>query len=79
MGPPSIITVSLDGKPKFRAASPAYVLGDSLITAGRAAVAIYEGAKDSLYHPGVALRYEKGEESVEALAGNRDFQGRALH
>ncbi len=64
-GSASVIRVSLDGKPKFRAASPAYVLGDSLITAGRAAVAIYEGAKDSLYHPGVALKYEKANKMLK--------------
>ena len=55
----SNLTVSLDGKPKFKAASRAYVLGDSLITASRAAVTIYEGAKDSVTHPGIQLKYSK--------------------
>ncbi|GAA4039770.1 hypothetical protein GCM10022409_26930 [Hymenobacter glaciei] len=55
----SNLTVSLEGKPKFRASSRAYVLGDSVITASRAGVTIYEGAKDSITHPGVQLKYTK--------------------
>ncbi|GAB3876480.1 hypothetical protein GCM10028824_34050 [Hymenobacter segetis] len=59
------LTVSLDGKPKFKAASRAYVLGDSVITASRAAVTIYEGAKDSLTHPGAQLKYLKGKQQLK--------------
>ena len=61
----SNLVVSLDGKPKFKAASRAYVLGDSLITASRAAVTIYEGAKDSVTHPGTQLKYLKGKQQLK--------------
>jgi hypothetical protein len=61
----SLITVSLDGKTKFKATSRAYVLGDSLITASRAGITIYQGAKDSLTHPGVALKYIKGKQQLK--------------
>jgi hypothetical protein len=64
---PSTVTVSMDGKPKFRAASKAYVLGDSLITATRASVVIYEGAKDSITHPGALFKYEKGKKRLKLL------------
>ena len=64
-GSVSRIVVSLDGKPKFRAASRAYVLSDTLITAARAAVTVYEGAKDSIYHPGVSLRYVKAKKLLK--------------
>ncbi|MBF9142405.1 hypothetical protein [Hymenobacter properus] len=59
------LTVSLDGKPKFKAASRAYVLGDSVITASRAAVTIYEGAKDSVTHPGAQLKYSKTKQQLK--------------
>ncbi|OGX82640.1 hypothetical protein BEN47_04510 [Hymenobacter lapidarius] len=61
----SNLTVSLDGKPKFKAASRAYVLGDSLITASRAAITIYQGAKDSVTHPGAQLKYAKGKQQLK--------------
>lgn len=61
----SNITVSLDGKPKFKAASRAYVLSDSLISANRAAVTIYEGPKDSVTHPGAQLKYLKGKQQLK--------------
>ncbi|MDB5236871.1 MAG: hypothetical protein JWR44_3864 [Hymenobacter sp.] len=61
----SNLTVSLEGKPKFKAASRAYVLGDSLITASRAAVTIYEGAKDSVTHPGAELKYSKTKQQLK--------------
>ena len=61
----SNLLVSLDGKPKFKAASRAYVLGDSVITASRAAVTIYEGAKDSVTHPGTELKYLKGKQQLK--------------
>ena len=59
------LLVSQGGKPKFKATSRAYVLGDSVISAERAAVTIYQGAKDSLSHPGVALRYLKGGQELK--------------
>lgn len=55
----SSLTVSMEGQPKFHASSRAYVLGDSVISANRAAVTIFEGKTDSLSHPGVALKYNK--------------------
>ncbi|ALW83956.1 hypothetical protein AUC43_01875 [Hymenobacter sedentarius] len=64
-GSPSNLIVSLGGKPKFKASSRAYVLGDSVITANRAAVTIYEGAKDSVTHPGTQLKYLKGKQQLK--------------
>ncbi|GAB2720235.1 hypothetical protein GCM10011495_39200 [Hymenobacter frigidus] len=61
----SNLTVSLDGKPKFKATSRAYVLGDSLITANRAAITIYQGAKDSVTHPGTQLKYSKAKQQLK--------------
>jgi hypothetical protein len=58
------LTVSVAGQPKFKASSRAYVLGDSVILADRAAVTIYQGAKDSLTHPGVTLKYLKGKQML---------------
>ncbi|WP_143434756.1 hypothetical protein [Hymenobacter roseosalivarius] len=55
----SRITVEADGKTKFAASSRAYLLGDSIITAARAAVTIYQDKTDSLTHPGVKLKYSK--------------------
>lgn len=52
----AMLAVSEGGQRKFRAASRAYILSDSVITAGRAAITIYQG-QDSLTHPGVAVRY----------------------
>ena len=59
------LIVSLAGKPKFKATSRAYVLGDSVITADRAAITIYQGAKDSISHPGVTLKYLKGKQLLK--------------
>ena len=61
----SKLTVSFDGKPKFQASSRAYLLGDSVITASRAAVVIYEGTKDSVTHPGTQLKYLKGKQQLK--------------
>ena len=63
----SHLTVSQDGKLRFRAASRTYVLGDSLITAGRAAIALYTSAGDSVTHPGVELKYLKKKEQLKLL------------
>ncbi|WP_426058857.1 hypothetical protein [Hymenobacter sp. B1770] len=64
-GSPSNLIVSLEGKPKFKATSRAYVLGDSIITASRAAVTIYQGAKDSVTHPGTELKYNKSKKELK--------------
>ncbi|MBC6613114.1 hypothetical protein H8B15_19480 [Hymenobacter sp. BT507] len=55
----SRILVDANGKPKFRASSKAYVLGDTLISAARAAVTIFEDKTDSLTHPGVKMKFSK--------------------
>ncbi|WP_303312350.1 hypothetical protein [Hymenobacter sp. BT730] len=55
----STISVQADGKTKFRADARAYELGDTLITSARAAVTIYQAKIDSLYHPGVKLKFSK--------------------
>ena len=54
-----------DPLPLYEAASRAYVLGDSLITANRAAITIYQGAKDSVTHPGAQLKYNKGKQQLK--------------
>ncbi|WP_375418434.1 hypothetical protein [uncultured Hymenobacter sp.] len=64
-GSASRLLVSLAGQPKFKASSRAYVLGDSVITADRAAVTIYQGTKDSITHPGVTLKYLKGKQMLK--------------
>ena len=61
----SNLNVSFEGKPKFHASSRAYVLGDSVITASRAGVTIYQGTKDSITHPGVQLRYLKNQQQLK--------------
>ncbi|RZK35059.1 MAG: hypothetical protein EOO57_09880, partial [Hymenobacter sp.] len=66
-GSTATITVSQDGKKRFRAKSRSYVLGDSVITATRAAVALYESVHDSITHPGVELKYLKAKENLKLL------------
>ncbi|GAA4001041.1 hypothetical protein GCM10022408_10270 [Hymenobacter fastidiosus] len=61
----SRIIVEIDGKPKFRASSGAYVLGDSLISTGRAAVTIFQDKSDSLTHPGVKLKFSKARQVLQ--------------
>jgi hypothetical protein len=66
-GSMATIRVSQDGKQRFRAASRSYVLSDSLITASRAAVALYESDHDSITHPGVELKYLKAKQKLQLL------------
>jgi hypothetical protein len=61
----SRIIVDVDGKTKFRASSRAYLLGDTLISADRAAVTIFQDKSDSLTHPGVKLRYSKARQVLQ--------------
>jgi hypothetical protein len=63
----SHLTVSQDNKLRFRSASRNFVLGDSIITASRAAVALYESTGDSITHPGVELKYLKTKEQLKLL------------
>ncbi|KAA9331603.1 hypothetical protein F0P96_15330 [Hymenobacter busanensis] len=55
----SRITVALDGKPRFKAASRSYQLGDTLISSNRASITIFQGVADSVTHPGVKLKFSK--------------------
>ena len=61
------LSVRQDDKLRFRSASRGFVLGDSLITASRAAVALYEGTGDSITNPGVELKYLKGKQQLKLL------------
>ncbi|MBX0292848.1 hypothetical protein K3G63_20560 [Hymenobacter sp. HSC-4F20] len=61
----SRIIVDVDGKPKFRAASRVYELGDSIITAAHASVTIFQDKQDSLTHPGVKLKYNKPKQVLQ--------------
>ncbi len=63
----SHLTVSQDTKLRFRSASRNFVLGDSLITASGAAVALYSNTGDSITHPGVELKYLKSKEQLKLL------------
>jgi len=68
------IRVSQDGKLRFRAASRSYVLGDSIITASRAAVAMYESDHDSITHPGVELKYLKAKQKLQLLQEQGNYR-----
>ncbi len=63
----SRLTVSQDNKLRFRSASRNYSLGDSIITASQAAVALYESTGDSITHPGVELKYLKTKEQLKLV------------
>ncbi|HET9504227.1 MAG TPA: hypothetical protein VFO93_11845 [Hymenobacter sp.] len=68
------ITVQQEGKRRFRATSRNYVLGDSVISTTRAAVALYEAAHDSITHPGVELKYLKNKQSLKLLQEDGTFR-----
>lgn len=56
----SSLVVSESGQQKFRSMAHNYNLNDSIITANRAYVAIYQNQrKDSLTHPAMHLKYSK--------------------
>ena len=63
----SHLTVNQDNKLRFRSASRNFVLGDSVITASGAAVALYGSTGDSITHPGVELKYLKNKEQLKLL------------
>ncbi|MEJ7658411.1 MAG: hypothetical protein WKG07_01685 [Hymenobacter sp.] len=52
---------------RFRAASRKFELSDSVISAGRAGIALYTSTGDSITHPGVELKYLKGKEQLKLL------------
>ena len=64
----SALTMSQEGKPRFRVLSRNFLLSDSVLTAGRAAVALYNAVGDSVTHPGVELKYLKAKEQLKLLA-----------
>lgn len=66
-GSPARLTLSQGGQARFRAVGRNFVLGDSVITSPRAAVALYEGVVDSITHPGVELKYTKRPEQLKLL------------
>ncbi|WP_460583973.1 hypothetical protein [Hymenobacter arcticus] len=63
----SHLTVNQDNKLRFRSASRNFTLGDSVITATGAAVALYGSTGDSITHPGVELKYLKSKEQLKLL------------
>ncbi|HWZ21679.1 MAG TPA: hypothetical protein VNW06_03445, partial [Cytophagaceae bacterium] len=54
----SMIEIQKDGKPKIRAFSNKFELGDSLITSNFSSMTLYID-DDSITHPGTAFRYNK--------------------
>ena len=54
----SMIEIQKNGKPKIRAFSNKFELGDSLITANFSSMTLYID-EDSITHPGTAFRYNK--------------------
>ncbi|MDJ0365761.1 hypothetical protein QMK33_11410 [Hymenobacter sp. H14-R3] len=63
----SHLTVSQNDKLRFRSASRKFALGDSVIMATGAAVALYGSTGDSITHPGVELKYLKTKEELKLL------------
>ncbi|TYZ07061.1 hypothetical protein FY528_16265 [Hymenobacter lutimineralis] len=61
----STISVQANGVTKFRASARAYELGDTLLSSSRAAVSIYEDKVDSVYHPGVKLKFSKARQVLQ--------------
>ncbi|QKG53242.1 hypothetical protein [Hymenobacter sp. BRD67] len=68
-GSVSHLLVRQDNKLRFRSNSRNFVLGDSVITAGQAAVSLYQSTGDSITHPGVELKYLKNKEQLKLLYG----------
>ena len=66
-GSVSHLSVRQDQLLRFRAASRKFELSDSVITAGRAGIALYTSTGDSITHPGVELKYLKGKEQLKLL------------
>ncbi len=59
----SMIEIQKDGKPKIRAFSNKFELGDSLITSNFATMAIYM-EDDSITHPGTTFKYNKSKKII---------------
>ncbi|MDB5262063.1 MAG: hypothetical protein JWQ14_1344, partial [Adhaeribacter sp.] len=72
-GSGSEITVSRDGKPKFKAAAANFLLQDSLISSENAAVFIFN-KQDTLAHPGIRMKYVKPTQKLSLI---RSDQGMA--
>ncbi|MGM9509746.1 hypothetical protein ACS5NO_18570 [Larkinella sp. GY13] len=58
-GQSSLLQVSYKGKPAFKASSRRFEFADSLISSPLVSFTGYIDAVDTLYHPGVAFRYDR--------------------
>ncbi|RRA98750.1 hypothetical protein [Larkinella rosea] len=58
-GQPSLLQVSFKGKPAFKASSKRFEFADSVISSPLVSFTGYIDAADTLYHPGVAFRYDR--------------------
>ncbi|MBX9851174.1 MAG: hypothetical protein K2X86_05380 [Cytophagaceae bacterium] len=63
----STIRIKKDGDVIIKAKAPKFELGDSLITTNIATLVLYQDkGADSIYHPGVSIKYDKGTPSIRA-------------
>ena len=72
----SLSTIALTNNDtlRLRALSNAFQLGDSLITADRAAVILRQGAADSITHPGVQFKYAVGRHMATMVRNKGAFR-----
>lgn len=57
------ITIEKEGKPRIRAVSAKFELGDSLITTNYCGITLYM-EEDSITHPGTAMKYNKKNQTL---------------
>lgn len=69
----STISVKYNDKPKFNARARFFKLGDSLITSSPVEVKLYQG-KDSIYHPGVRLKYDQKNNDLRLYKKGTGFE-----
>jgi hypothetical protein len=67
----SFISVKLNGERKFKSFSRSYVLGDTLLTADRAGLTIYQN-QDSITHPGMGFKFSKPRNQLKMIRNNND-------
>lgn len=65
----SIIKIKKDGQVRIKSRAAKFELGDSLITSSIANLVIYQGT-DSIYHPGVTIKYNQSIPSIRAVKSN---------
>ncbi|MTI32002.1 hypothetical protein [Xanthovirga aplysinae] len=70
----STLEVGPSGHPKFVVNSRRFDLKDSLITSPRAAIVIYQGSQDSIYHPAVQFSYNKELKQLRLLKDKGGFK-----